>query len=303
MDNVIETVNLTKRFRQLVAVDAITFTVGRGQVFGFLGPNGSGKTTTIGMLLDIITPTAGELRLLGERGRHGLHAARQRVGATLETPNFYPHLSGYDNLRVTAEIKSLSASRIDEALETVGLTARKKSRFREYSLGMKQRLAVAAAMLGNPELMFFDEPMNGLDPEGMREMRDVIANLRAQGRTIFLSSHLLHEVERSCTHVGVIKKGKLLAQGSLAEILARHLVAAMRASDLEALDRVLRKYPAAANIQRDGDVIIVELSDNDLAAANGFLAANGVLLSYLAPRQKSLEDVFIELTQEPAAAA
>jgi ABC-type multidrug transport system ATPase subunit len=303
VDNVIETLNLTKRFRQLVAVDAISFTVGRGQVFGFLGPNGSGKTTTIGMLLDIITPTAGELRLLGQLGRHGLHSARQRVGATLETPNFYPHLTGYDNLRVTAEIKSLPVGPIDEALETVGLTERKKSRFREDSLGMKQRLAVAAAMLGNPELMFFDEPMNGLDPEGMREMRDVIGNLRAQGRTIFLSSHLLHEVERSCTHVAVIKKGRLLAQGSLAEILARHLVAAMRASNLDELDRVLRQYPAAANIQRDGDVIIVELSDNDLAAANGFLAANGVLLSYLAPRQKSLEDVFIELTQEPGAAA
>ena len=299
MDQVIETINLTKRFRRLVAVDAISFTVGRGQVFGFLGPNGSGKTTTIGMLLDIITPTAGELRLLGKHGRSGLHAARQRVGATLETPNFYPHLSGYDNLRVTAKIKNLPTQRIDPALETVGLLNRKKDRFQGYSLGMKQRLAVAAAMLGDPELLFFDEPMNGLDPEGMREMREVISDLRSQGRTIFLSSHLLNEVERSCTHVAVIKKGRLLAQGSLAEILARHLVAAMRASDLAALERVLRQYPAASNLQRDGDLIIVELIDNDLAAANGFLAAHGVLLSYLAPRQKTLEDVFIELTQEP----
>ena len=305
MDNVIETINLTKRFGRTLAVDGVSFTVGRGQVFGFLGPNGSGKTTTIGMLLDIITPTAGDLRLLGQQGRAGLHQARQRVGATLETPNFYPHLTGYNNLWVTAEIKGLPRTRIDEALATVGLAARKKDQFRTYSLGMKQRLAVAAAMLGEPDLLFFDEPMNGLDPEGMHEMRDVINNLRQQGRTIFISSHLLHEVERSCTHVAVIKKGKLLAQGSMNEILARHMVAAMRANDVDALERTLMQYPAKVSMTRDGDILIVELADGDLAAANGYLASKGVLLSYLAPRQKSLEDVFIELTSEapPGAAA
>ena len=301
-ENVVETLNLTKRFSQLTAVDSISFAVGRGQVFGFLGPNGSGKTTTIGMLLDIITPTSGELRLLGRHGRTGLHEARQRVGATLETPNFYPHLTGYNNLWVSCEIKGQPRWRIDEALETVGLSARKNDQFRTYSLGMKQRLAVATAMLGEPELLFLDEPMNGLDPEGMREMRDVIANLRQQGRTIFLSSHLLHEVERSCTHVAVLKRGKILAQGSMAEILAKHQVAAMRAADMEALDRVLRQYPATVNVQRDGEVALVELRDGDLAAVNGFLAQNGVLLSFLAPRMKTLEDVFIELTSDGAAA-
>jgi ABC-type multidrug transport system ATPase subunit len=298
VDNVIETHNLTKRFRRLVAVDSISLTVGRGQVFGFLGPNGSGKTTTIGMLLDIITPTAGQIQLLGERGRAGLHKARQRVGATLEAPNFYPHLSGYDNLRVTTEIKRLPRSRIDQALETVGLTDRRNDRFQTYSLGMKQRLAVAAAMLGDPELLFFDEPMNGLDPEGMHEMRDVIADIARQGRTVFLSSHLLHEVERSCTNVAVIKKGRLLAHGSLVEILARHMVAALRSEDLAALERTLREYPAAKTVQRDGETVIAELADNDLARANGFLASKGVFLSYLAPRQKTLEDVFMELTQD-----
>lgn len=279
-------------------MDAISFSVQRGQVFGFLGPNGSGKTTTIGMLLDIISPTSGELRLLGQHGRSGLHAARQRVGATLETPNFYPHLTGHDNLWVTCEIKGLPKERIQSALETVGLADRQKDQFKGYSLGMKQRLAVAAAMLGNPELLFLDEPMNGLDPAGTREMRDVINNLRDQGRTIFLSSHLLHEVERSCTHVAIIKKGRILAQGSLAEILAKHTVAGMRAADMSELDRVLKQYPQTVSTTRDGDLMIVELRDGDLAAANGFLAQQGVLLSYLAPRQKTLEDVFLEVTSE-----
>ena len=279
-------------------MDAISFSVQRGQVFGFLGPNGSGKTTTIGMLLDIISPTSGELRLLGQHGRSGLHAARQRVGATLETPNFYPHLTGHDNLWVTCEIKGLPKERIQSALETVGLADRQKDQFKGYSLGMKQRLAVAAAMLGNPELLFLDEPMNGLDPAGTREMRDVINNLRDQGRTIFLSSHLLHEVERSCTHVAIIKKGRILAQGSLAEILAKHTVAGMRAADMSELHRVLKQYPQTVSTTRDGDLMIVELRDGDLAAANGFLAQQGVLLSYLAPRQKTLEDVFLEVTSE-----
>ncbi len=301
--NIIETVNLTKRFGRTLAVDGVSIAVGKGQVFGFLGPNGSGKTTTIGMLLDIITPTAGEIRLFGQQGRVGLHQARQRVGATLESPNFYPHLSGYDNLRVTAVIKGLPITRVDQALDTVGLAARKKDPFKNYSLGMKQRLAVGAAMLGDPELVFFDEPMNGLDPEGMREMRDVINSVRDQDRTVFLSSHLLNEVERSCTHVAVLKRGRVLAQGSMNEILARHMVAAMRAADLGALRDAIAKYPQTLSVTQDGNLLLVELKDADLAAANGFLAAQGVLLEYLAPRQKTLEDVFIELTQETAPGA
>ena len=298
VDTVIETRNLSKHFGGTLAVDSLSLTVGPGQVFGFLGPNGSGKTTTIGMLLDIITPTSGEIRLLGKQGRQGLFEARQRIGATLETPNFYPHLSGYDNLRVTAGIKQVPAWRIDQALKTVGLSARKGDRFRTYSLGMKQRLAVAAATLGDPELLFFDEPMNGLDPEGMREMRDVIASLRNQGRTVFLSSHLLHEVERTCTHVAVIKRGRILAQGSMLEILSRNVVAALRANDMNALRSALTEYPDAQTVTPDGDVLLVELRNGDLAAVNGFLSQRGVHLSYLAPRQRSLEDVFIELTRE-----
>jgi len=301
VDNVIETLNLTKRFGRITAVDAVSITVGRGQVFGFLGPNGSGKTTTMGMLLDIITPTSGEIRLLGEYGRAGLHRARQRVGATLEQPNFYPHLSGYENLRVTALLKRVEPGRIMQALEEVGLAERARSPFSTYSLGMKQRLAVASAMLGDPEIVFLDEPMNGLDPDGMREMRDIIARLRDRGRTVFLSSHLLNEVERSCTHVAIIKKGRILAQGSLAEILRRQVAVVVQADDPIALDAALAEYPPATRVRQDNGFTVVELEDDDPAAMNGFLANRGVLLSYLMPRQRTLEDVFMEVTTEERA--
>lgn len=298
VDNVIETLNLTKRFGRTTAVDGVSLSVSRGQVFGFLGPNGSGKTTTMGMLLDIITPTSGEIRLLGEYGRTGLHRARQRVGATLEQPNFYPHLSGYQNLQVTATIRGVERARLQPALERVGLGARAHSTYRTYSLGMKQRLAVAAAMLGDPEIVFLDEPMNGLDPEGMREIRDLIAGLGEEGRTVFLSSHLLNEVERTCTHVAIIKRGRILAQGSLAEILSPHMAVTVQAADPVALSAALAEYPPAIRVSQDRGFTIVELANEDLAAMNGFLAARGVLLSYLLPRQRTLEDVFIELTSD-----
>jgi ABC-2 type transport system ATP-binding protein len=298
---VIETSELTKRYRRIMAVDHISFRVERGQVFGFLGPNGSGKTTTIGLLLGIINPTAGGLRLFDQYGMNELHIARKRIGATLETPNFYPYLSGYDNLRVVATIKDVPRARIDQALDAVGLTERRRDQFRKYSLGMKQRLAIAGAMLGDPELVILDEPANGLDPEGMREIRDIIVGLASAGRTIFVSSHLLHEVERTCTHVAIIKKGRIIHQASVAELTASQTSAVLRAADVAALERAVRTYPAASHVKVDGAAVIVELTDNDLAALNEYLGAHGVHLSYLAPRLGSLEDAFIELTADAPA--
>ena len=298
---IIETTRLTKRYgRRTLAVDEISFRVERGQVFGFLGPNGSGKTTTIGMLLDIINPTSGDIRLFGEYGRDELHIARRRIGATLETPNFYPYLSGYDNLRVVARIKEIPESRIDAALSAVGLADRQKDQFRKYSLGMKQRLAIAGAMMGDPELVILDEPANGLDPEGMREIRDIIRGLASDGRTIFLSSHLLNEVERTCTHVAIIKQGRIVHQGSIAELTARHALALIRGPDGAALLDGARAYPAAIQVHKEGDDVLVELRDDDLAGLNQFLASRGIYLSYLAPRNVSLEDVFMELTSDAA---
>jgi ABC-type multidrug transport system ATPase subunit len=298
---IIEATALTKRYgRRTLAVDGISFRVEKGQVFGFLGPNGSGKTTTIGMLLDIINPTSGDIRLFDQYGRDELHTARRRIGATLETPNFYPYLSGYENLRVVARIKEIPESRIAGALDAVGLASRGRDQFRKYSLGMKQRLAIAGAMMGDPELVILDEPANGLDPEGMREIRDIIHNLASDGRTIFVSSHLLNEVERTCTHVAIIKQGRIVHQGSIAELTARHAVVLVRAADPAALLAAVRQYPAAVNIQQEGDNVVVELRDNDPAALNQFLATRSIFLAGLTPRNVSLEDVFMELTSDTA---
>ncbi len=294
---IIETRDLTKRYRRQLAVDRISFTVEAGQVFGFLGPNGSGKTTTIGMLLGITTPTAGEFRLFGEKGRGSLHRVRRRVGATLEQPNFYPYLSGYDNLRIAANVKGVGAARIDESLEVVRLTGRARDRYRTYSLGMKQRLALAATILGDPDLIILDEPANGLDPEGMREIREIIVELGQRGKTIFLSSHLLHEVERMCTHVAVIRKGKIIRQASVHDMLAANVVAELRGPDPVALGRAAGEYPGAVGACREDDgAVVVRLDDSDLGALNRYLAGRGIYVSHLGVRRRSLEDAFMEIT-------
>ena len=293
---VIETTGLAKRFRRTRAVDGIDFSVEQGQVYGFLGPNGSGKTTTIGMLLGIIGPTAGSMRLFGGGTPRDLHHARQRIGATLEQPNFYPYMSGLDNLRIAARVKDKGQWEIDEALETVGLTARRRDLFQTYSLGMKQRLALAATMLGDPELVILDEPANGLDPEGMREIRDIITGFAQRGKTVFLSSHLLWEVERTCTHAAVIAKGRILAQGSVKALTAGAARVELRAGDLPRLTAIVKDYPGVVSANIEGDVVVVELKGEDTAALNRFVTERGVYVSHLTVKQKSLEDAFLELT-------
>ena len=295
---VIETIELTKRFPAVLAVDRVSLTVEQGQVFGFLGPNGSGKTTTIGMLMGIITPTAGRFRLFGAGAPRELLAARARVGATLETPNFYPYLSGRDNLRIAAAIKAVGQARIEECLEIVGLRGRGGHRFRTYSLGMKQRLALAATMLNDPELIVLDEPANGLDPKGMKEVRDIIRILAGRGKTIFLSSHLLWEVERMCTHVSIVRKGRVVATGTVAEIVGGEVTAVVRAEDGDGLRAALEAYPEAASVRAGDGGLVVALPSDDLAALNRYLAGQGVYVSHLARRHRSLEDAFMDLTGE-----
>ena len=295
---VIETTGLTKRFREVLAVDSVSLTVERGQVFGFLGPNGSGKTTTIGMLMGIITPTAGSFRLFGAGAPRELLAARARVGATLETPNFYPYLSGRDNLRIAAAIKRVGKARIEECLDIVGLRGRGKHRFRTYSLGMKQRLALAATMLNDPELIVLDEPANGLDPKGMKEVRDIIRILADRGKTIFLSSHLLWEVERTCTHVSIVREGRIVGTGSVAEIVGDEITAVVRAEDDDALLAALEAYPEATSVGALAEGLVVALSSDDLAGLNRYLAGQGIHVSHLARRHRSLEDAFMDLTGE-----
>lgn len=308
--NVIRTHNLTKRYGRQLAVDSIGFSVEHGQVFGFLGPNGSGKTTTIGMLLGITTPTAGAITLFELSGRDALYRARQRIGATLETPNFYPHLNGRDNLRIVANVKRVGRAEVERVLDVVGLARRAKDRFRTYSLGMKQRLALAATMLGGPELIILDEPANGLDPEGMREIREVIGRLADDGTTVFLSSHLLHEVERTCTHVAIIKRGRIVLQSPVRDLVAglsdaapARPVVELHCEQLVVLEAILQTYPDAAAVERDGDTLLVTLRSDDSAALNAFCAERGVYLSHLALRRPTLEEAFLELTRDAGAPA
>jgi len=292
---IIQTFGLSKRYRGTTAVDEISFRVEPGQVFGFLGPNGAGKTTTIGLLLGIITPTGGRFELFGGASAAELHAARRRIGATLETPNFYPYLSGRDNLRIVANVKRRAPAEIDRVLDLVGLGRKAKQKFKAYSLGMKQRLALAATMLGDPELIILDEPANGLDPEGMREIREIIKGLAERGKTIFLSSHLLAEVERTCTHVAIIQNGRIVRKDSVADVTS-HGVAGLRAADLEELEAALAEYPAVRWARQRGDRLVADLEDGDLAALNEWLARRGIHVSHLALQVRSLEDVFMEAT-------
>ncbi|MDE2872785.1 MAG: ABC transporter ATP-binding protein [Gemmatimonadota bacterium] len=298
----IQTFDLTKRYgnraaKSVLAVDRISFVVEKGQVFGFLGPNGSGKTTTIGMLVGTIKPTDGSFSLFGASSPERLMAARSRVGATLETPNFYPYMSGRDNLRIAAGVKGVGKPRIEECLELVGLSDRAKHRFRTYSLGMKQRLALAATMLNDPELIILDEPANGLDPQGIREIREIIGILADRGKTIFLSSHLLAEVERTCSHVAIIRKGRIVTWGAVADVVGEGSAVLLRAKEMEALAGAMEAYPDATSVRRTGDGVVAALRVDDLASVTRYLAGQGIYLSHLAPYRLSLEEVFIEVTQ------
>ena len=300
---VIQTLNLTKRYgrraaKSILAVDQVSFSVEEGQIFGFLGPNGCGKTTTIGMLVGIINPSGGRFQLFGASDPKDLLTARSRVGATLETPNFYPYMSGRDNLRITATLKGVERPRIEECLEIVGLADRAKHRFRTYSLGMKQRLALAATMLNDPDLVILDEPANGLDPQGMREIREIIQILAGRGKTIFLSSHLLWEVERTCTHVAIVREGRIVAQGSVADVVSEGKMALLRASDDAALAAKLESCPEVTSVHHSKEGVVVGLRTGDLASVNRFLSAQGIFVSHLAPYRQSLEEAFMELTRD-----
>ncbi len=293
---IIEARALTKRYKDVVAVDQATFDVEQGQVFGFLGPNGSGKTTTLGMLLGIVRPTGGSFRLFGASTPKSLVAARARIGATLETPNFYPYLSGRDNLRVSANLKGVGSKRIEECLRLVGLTARAKHRFKTYSLGMKQRLALASAMLNDPDLIMLDEPGNGLDPQGMTAIRELILHLAEQGKTIFLSSHLLWEVERTCSHVAIIRNGQIIETGAVKDIVAGTTSVVVKSDDLEQLRRALEGYADVSDVRIKGDAVVATLAAGDLGSLSGHLARLGIHPSHLAAEHRSLEDVFMQMT-------
>ncbi|MEP6694782.1 MAG: ABC transporter ATP-binding protein [Chloroflexota bacterium] len=294
-DYVIETDRLTKRYGDVTAVDALSLKVPRGGVFGFLGPNGSGKTTTMGMLLGLVHATSGSAEIFGDPAGHP--ATLQRVGAMVETPTFYPYLSGRANLRYFQGIGRRGASAdIDRLLTLVDLGKRADHKFATYSLGMKQRLGIACALLGEPELVFLDEPTNGLDPAGVVEVRELIRELGTGGRTVVLSSHMLAETELVCDNVAVLSRGKLIAQGTIQELLREHDSLRLRTTDDGAARKVLGTLPWVEGVAaEDGALVVTAPQDRAWEVARA-LAEREIYVSELIPLHRTLEEFFMEIT-------
>ena len=292
-DIVLSIQGLTKRYGSITAVDHLDLEIERGAVFGILGPNGSGKTTTLGVLLDVTRPDAGTFSWFG---RPPDKTQRKKIGAILETPIFYPYLTGKQNLQMVARIKDLPGDDVDEALRTVDLYERRDSRFKTYSLGMKQRLAVASTLIGNPEVLILDEPTNALDPKGIAEIRNIILNVASRGITIFLASHILDEVQKTCTHMAVLEKGKKLFSGPVDEVLnAAHWVE-IASDNMAGLQLALKYVDFVENIQEEGEKYIIKLkSEISQAEINSYFFNKGIVLTHLAIRKKSLEKYFLEL--------
>jgi len=290
----VETRGLTKRYGgSILAVDQLNLNVFKGEVYGFLGPNGAGKTTTLRMLLGLIRPTAGAATVAGHAP--GEPSGLARIGAIVETPAFYPYLSGWDNLKVIADYCRVPDGRLADALELVELTPRARHKFSTYSMGMKQRLGVAAALIKQPDLLILDEPTNGLDPQGMIDMRKLIVDLGKGERTVLVSSHLLGEVEQMCTRIGVIQKGRLVAEGTIDELRGAMTLTIRAAPAPQAQEILARLLGADAVSLRDG-LFALKADPARSAEINRALVTGGVEVSELQAGQRSLEDVFIELT-------
>lgn len=292
---VIETNDLTKRYNErVVAVDHLTMRVRHGEVYGFLGPNGAGKTTTLRMLVGLIRPTSGSAVVLDSAP--GTPDGLSRIGAMIEDPAFYPFLSGRDNLRVMARYAGVPESRIAPALEEVDLSERAGDKFGTYSMGMKQRLGVAATLLKDPDLLILDEPTNGLDPAGMAEMREFIRNLGQGRRTVILSSHLMNEVEQICDRVGVIRNGKLVAEGTVDDLRGRdHLK--IRAEPSNDAYEVVMKLPDIEQVELLNGYLQITADQDRAPDINRALVCAGIAVSEIRMEQSSLEEVFLELTQ------
>src|ERR671930_1032152 len=291
---VVDARGLGKRYGSIVAVDGVDMRVERGEVYGFLGPNGAGKTTTLRMLAGLIRPTSGTATVAGSSP--GTPASLSRIGCLIEAPAFYPYLSGRDNLRVVADYSGVPRGAIEPALQTVELAPRAADKFKTYSQGMKQRLGVAAALLKNPDLLILDEPTNGLDPQGMADMRGLITQLGQGSRTVLVSSHLLAEVEQMCTRIGVIQRGRVIAEGTVDELRRGPSTLQVHAEPAgRALDVLTREVGAGQVFQQNG-FLQVRVEASRAAALNRALVQEGVEVSHLAMATRSLEDAFLELT-------
>jgi ABC-2 type transport system ATP-binding protein len=292
VETVLSIQNLTKKFGRLTAVNNLNLEVKRGEVFGMLGPNGSGKTTTLGMLMSVVIPTAGTYSWFGEPPSDHL---RKKIGAVLEHPIFYPYLSGQKNLELNSMVKECPAENIPKVLELVELYDRRHDKYKTYSLGMKQRLAIASALLNDPTVLILDEPTNGLDPMGIAEIRELIKKIAASGKTIILASHLLDEVQKVCTHFAVLKKGNLVHTGPVDDVSRGTETVEVRA-DHQNLNDLLLKFDGTSSIARENGYYNVALQDNfNGGDLNRFLFENGVVADHLVTKKKSLEKMFLEI--------
>jgi ABC-2 type transport system ATP-binding protein len=293
MTAIVETTALSKRFGRILAVDDLALEVRRNEVYGFLGPNGAGKTTTLRMLLGLIRPSNGTVRVLGRQpGESGF---LDRVGALIEGPAFYPYLSGRDNLRALARHAGVPAARVGAVLEAVDLVDRARDRYSTYSMGMKQRLGIAAALLKDPELLILDEPTNGLDPAGMADMRATVRALADSGCTVLVSSHLLGEVEQVCDRVGVLARGRLVTESTVADLRAGGALR-VKAEPLDDARRRLVATYGEANVRTDGDALVLDVEPGAAADVNAGLVSAGLAVTELAWRRPDLEQRFLELT-------
>lgn len=297
MSHILTISNLTKKFGPITAVDNLSFTIEKGNVYGLLGPNGSGKSTTLGIVLNVVNKTKGDFHWFD--GNVTTHQALKRVGAIIEHPNFYPYMTARQNLELVCKIKGITTDKITEKLELVGLLDRQHSKFNGFSLGMKQRLAIASALLNDPEILILDEPTNGLDPQGIHQIREIIRTIAAEGTTILLASHLLDEVEKVCSHVVILRKGKSLYSGSVEGMNASHGFLTMKCDNLDALENALKGNPAFGTIKREGEYLVAYLNEPmDASEVNQFLFGKGITLSHLVKRKESLEEQFLELTNK-----
>ncbi|MBS1590748.1 MAG: ATP-binding cassette domain-containing protein [Bacteroidetes bacterium] len=295
MQQILSVNNLSKQYGKIHALNNVSFNVPKGCVYGILGPNGSGKTTTLGIILDILKANTGNFLWFEDNPQN----YKTKIGSLLETPNFYHYLSAVNNLKITQAISNRgNENDIDEVLEIVNLSQRKNSKFSTYSLGMKQRLAIAAALLGSPEVLVLDEPTNGLDPVGIAEIRELIKKLAQQGKTIIMASHLLDEVEKVCTHVAILKKGNLLVNGNVNEVLANEDIVEVNASDKQTLIQILNNMSGYTKLVEEKNAIQLFYPQGtaQLDTINEYCFNNGVTLNMLTQKKKSLEAKFFELT-------
>ena len=297
METILTIKNLNKIYNKYVhAVNNVSLEIHKGNVYGILGPNGSGKSTTLGIVLNVVNKTSGEYSWFD--GKVETHEALKKVGAIIERPNFYPYMTAKQNLELVCKIKNIDYSKVQEKLTLVGLVEREDSTFSTFSLGMKQRLAIASALLNDPEILILDEPTNGLDPQGIHQIRDIIRLIASQGTTILLASHLLDEVEKVCSHVLVLQKGKILYSGTVDGMTSNEGYFELQSDDNDALKTVLSSHPAIEKVVvEEGKVLVYLKNPLEASALNRYLFEKSIFLNHLVKRKISLEEQFLELTK------